>query len=208
MEIVLSNAGKKYYREWIFRNVNLSFKSPERYVILGPNGSGKSTLLQLISGAITPTEGFISFSTSASVVPNDSIYKSLSIVAPYLELIEEFTLDELIRFHFSFKKQNESLRKTVLSETGLESKKNSVYRYFSSGMKQRVKLALAVCSDSELLLLDEPCSNLDKEGMRWYNELIQNHTRDKLIVVASNTVEDEYAFCTHSLNMSEFKHHE
>lgn len=152
-----------------------------------------------------PNEGTIHYESGGAEISTENVYRHLTISAPYLDLIDEFTLNELIDFHFSFKKKIASVKTTVLEETGLGAKQNSIYRYFSSGMKQRVKLALALCSDAELLLLDEPCSNLDAAGISWYEEMIRRHSNGKTIIVASNTVKEEYAFCNRSIQISDFK---
>lgn len=205
MDIILKNAGKKFYGEWIFRKLNISFQSGERVVILGPNGSGKSTLLQLLSGSIAPTEGEAIYSIQGVNIDPEDAYKELSISAPYLELIEEFTLSEIIDLHFRFKKISSTVRGSVLAETGLPEKKKSIYKYFSSGMKQRVKLALAFCSETSVLVLDEPCSNLDQSGIDWYSMMVEHHGKGRLILVASNTLKEEYAFCNRIINIKEIK---
>lgn len=206
MKINLEGAGKKYYREWIFRNVNVSFSAGDKTVILGQNGSGKSTLLQVIGGAIIPNEGTIKYSTGEKDISPDHYFRHISIASPYLELIDEFTLREIIDFHFRFKSVISSLTTAdVLKLTGLASKSDQVFRYFSSGMKQRVKLALALLSDTEVTLLDEPCSNLDAEGVNWYNDLVSQYSGNRIIIVASNLNADEYGFCTRKLNMHEYK---
>ena len=168
MTITLNKAGKKFYREWIFRNLDLTLEPGAKLVILGPNGSGKSTLLQILSGATGLTEGQIKYNSNSTEISVDEIYHSISISAPYLELIEEFTLEEIIHFHFKFKKAKNNLSEAeVLNLSGLESKKDKVFKFFSSGMKQRIKLTLAILSDTSILLLDEPCSNLDSEVVKW-----------------------------------------
>lgn len=205
MTITLSNAGKKFYREWIFRKLDLTISPGERIVLLGPNGSGKSTLLQMIMGAVTPNEGTVTCSdVTGKAIEVESIYRHISIAAPYLELIEDMTLTELIDFHFCFKQPVTTVN-SVLNETGLASKKDSIIRFFSSGMKQRVKLSLAICSASDFLFLDEPCSNLDAEGIRWYRELIDRHTQGRTIIVASNTVREEYDFCDRHIRITDYK---
>lgn len=205
MEIRLTNAGKRFYREWIFRGIDLHIGSSENIALLGPNGSGKSTLLQLISGATLPTEGSVSYSENNQPVDPERVYKHVSMAAPYLELIEDFTLEELIHFHFSFKKIRGSVTASVLEETGLSSKAKSQYRFFSSGMKQRVKLTLALCSDTSLLFLDEPCSNLDQAGIEWYSDMILKHGSNRTVLVASNTVKEEYAFCSRIIHLTDYK---
>ena len=206
MTITLNKAGKKYYREWIFRNLDLTLEPGSKWVILGPNGSGKSTLLQILSGATGITEGQIHFYENGREVPIDNVYNSISIAAPYLELIEEFSLEEIIQFHFKFKKSQKGLSvEEILSLSGLESGRNKVFKYFSSGMKQRVKLTLAILSDTSILLLDEPCSNLDSEVVSWYKEMILTFAMNRTIIVASNNQHEEFEFCDNRLSVDSLK---
>lgn len=202
MEISLENIGRRFNRDWIFREINQKFIPGNSYAILGPNGSGKSTLLQLISGSLTPSEGTLRYNISEKEIDIETVYQYLSIAAPYLELIEEYTLTELIEFHFSFKKP--VLDISIVELLGFERSKNKQLKYFSSGMKQRVKLALAVCSDVPVLILDEPTSNLDKEGIEWYLQLINRFTLNRILLIGSNQ-EHEYNFCSHRLNITEYK---
>ena len=206
MKIELQTAGKKYFREWIFRKVNLHLESPEKVAILGPNGSGKSTFLQMLSGSLLPTEGKVLYSHAGNEINPENIFRHVSISAPSIELIEEFTLDEIIAFHFSFKKTVSNLSfDEIISITELGTSRNKIFKYFSSGMKQRVKLALAILSEVELVLLDEPCSNLDASAIQWYKELVSSYAEKKLIVVCSNNQLHEYEFCTRKLNVMEWK---
>src|ERR1700744_6415510 len=99
MKITLTDAGKRFNRDWIFRHLSYEFLPQQHYAITGPNGSGKSTLLQLIAGAIGISEGAVSYSDCAP----DLAYRRLSLTAPYLELIEEMTATEFLRFHQTFK---------------------------------------------------------------------------------------------------------
>jgi len=130
----------------------------------------------------------------------------MSISAPYLELIEEFTLEEIIHFHFKFKKAKNGLSEgEVLKLSGLESKKDKVFKFFSSGMKQRIKLTLAILSDTPILLLDEPCSNLDSHVVKWYQEMIAQYAMDRTIIVASNNQQDEFAFCDQRISIDSLR---
>lgn len=206
MKISLNSAGKKYYREWIFRKTNVSFSSGQNTVILGPNGSGKSTLLQVIAGAVLPNEGSIYYSDGDKEVFSENIFHHVSFASPYLELIEEFTLAEIIRFHFKFKKSIGGISESeILEATELYKRSDQAFKYFSSGMKQKVKLTLAFLSDTSILLLDEPCSNLDKNGIDWYQQMIKTYTSGRIVIVASNQNEEEYSFCDSKLNMADFK---
>jgi ABC-type multidrug transport system ATPase subunit len=91
MNISLNNVGRRFNKEWIFRNLSTEFTSGNSYAILGPNGSGKSTLLSVLTGSLSPSEGEISFSDTKEISV-ENIYKYISLAAPYLELVETFTL--------------------------------------------------------------------------------------------------------------------
>ncbi|HEX8376910.1 MAG TPA: ATP-binding cassette domain-containing protein [Pedobacter sp.] len=205
MEILLKNIGRRFNRDWIFRNVSYSFKKDSSYAILGRNGSGKSTLLQIIAGSLSQSEGSIEITVGGRSLDSEGLYQSLTIATPYLELIEEFTLAEMIDFHFGFKNYIPGLDKEKLFELlDLKASKNKAIKYFSSGMKQRTKLALAICSDTDMLLLDEPASNLDAQAITWYQDLIKDYAKDRLVIVCSNQ-EHEYYFCQHQLQMADYK---
>jgi ABC-type multidrug transport system ATPase subunit len=207
MQIKLTDIGKRYNYEWIFRNVHHEFDAVSNYAILGSNGSGKSTLLQLIAGNLIPSQGTISYRKENIEIDVENIYAHISLAAPYLELLEEFTLTESIEFHARFKPFYKGLHtQQLLSLMQLEKAKDKQLKYFSSGMKQRVRLALAILSDTALLLLDEPTSNLDKNAIHWYQQLIATYSGNRLIIVASNQLEYEYAsFCNMVLNVEDFK---
>ena len=205
MTISLLNTGKRFNREWIFRHCSYTFTSGKNYAITGPNGSGKSTLLQVIAGATLHNEGTIEYSDEQRTTPNEQHYTNISIAAPYLELIEEMTAKEMLQFHSKFKPLIQSLGiEEMLSFVGLENAINKQLRYFSSGMKQRLKLAQAFFSNTPVLLLDEPTTNLDADGIALYQSLISNYTKDKLVIVSSN-VKEEYSFCEEVIEISDYK---
>ena len=205
MKIILEQIGRRFNREWIFRNMNYEFEIGNSYAVLGANGAGKSTLLQVISGSLSSSEGKISYLHGDINIDQEKIFIQQSMVAPYLELIEEFTLTELIDFHFRFKKYRQGLnRQGVIELLGLKNAEFKAIKYFSSGMKQRVKLALAFCSDTAMLLLDEPASNLDQQGLDWYLSLASTFSSDRLLIICSNQ-EQEYSFCSHNLNIADYK---
>jgi len=205
MTITLDNIGRRFNRDWIFRELSYTFTLGESYAILGPNGSGKSTLLQVLNGSLSPSAGTISYTFEDKIVPAEEIFQYLSLAAPYLELIEEFTLTEMIDFHFKFKACKAGMGKNSIIELlGMESSKNKLIKYFSSGMKQRLKLALAFCADTPLLMLDEPTSNLDAQGVQWYLGLVQQFALNRLTIICSNQ-EQEYGFCRHKLSIADYK---
>lgn len=204
MIISLENISKRFNYEWIFRDVNFAFDENDRCAIIGPNGSGKSTLLKVIAGQLTPSSGNIIYSDKQEI-PQENVYQMVSYAAPYLELIEEFTLSEMVQFHFSFKKWKSGLNlQAIISLSGLEKHKHKQLRTFSSGMRQRVKLVLALCAETPLVILDEPTTNLDESGVEWYLHLIRDFGVGRIILVGSNQ-EREYTFCSKSLNILDFK---
>jgi len=229
LSISLNNIGKKFNREWIFRNLNYEVLANDKLVILGGNGSGKSTLLQVISGFVAVNEGDIAYSLELGVgirqtenkyakpqtvsdkkllnrQPEIVNPKYISFASPYIQLIEDFTLVEIIEHTALFKPFTKKLStEEIIEIIELAHSKNKFIKQFSSGMKQRLKLGLAILADTSLLLLDEPVSNLDKNAIEWYKDLITAYSENRTVVVASNAISDEYLFCTKQLNVMDFK---
>ena len=205
MEIILDNIGKKFPPDWIFKKVDLQLNQGLKYALIGPNGSGKSTLLKILSGHLSPSQGKMQAYHADTLIPIDSYYKYISFAAPYMDLIEEFTLAETVQFHARFKPLRNGMKVNDLIEV-LKLKKalNKPLKYFSSGMKQRVKLGLALYSEVPLILLDEPTTNLDLEGADWYAEGINHLPATTLLVVASNTPSDYESF-DHKIFIKDYK---
>lgn len=206
MKISLEQVGKRFQRHWIFSNVNYTFTSPGAWALLGANGSGKSTLLRIIGGMQAATQGSkISYSNGGKDIPVNNIFPYISFCAPGMELVEELTLREFFDFHFSFKKLLPGLSiPQILELTGLQAAADKQIGDYSSGMKQRVKLAQAIFSDTEILLLDEPCTNLDLAGVDQYTRWMETYAGNRLVIVASNDVR-EYFFCKEQLNVEDYK---
>jgi len=205
MEIILKDIGKRYLYEWIFKKIDIHFQPQYRYAILGSNGSGKSTFLKILSGHLSPTKGTIQHQQNQQAIDNDDLYKQISFAAPYIDLIEEFTLEEAIRFHQRFKNfRNNLTAENFLELIELKEAAKKEIRFFSSGMKQRLKLGLAICSDTSLLLLDEPTSNLDEKSIAWYNSFLNQFAEDRLVIIASN-VKRDIANCSKQLDITNYK---
>ena len=206
--IELNQLGKKFNGHWIFRNINLHLNKGDTLAVLGANGSGKSTLLQIIAGSLSPSEGSIHYFKNAAQtrIESDEIFRHLTICAPYLDLLEDFTLTEILQFHFRLKPLLQGLDlRTLIDIIGLSQSQNKPLQQFSSGMRQRVKLALAIFTDNPLLLLDEPTANLDHQAIQWYRNLIETYCKEKTIVVCSNRQLDEHWFCKQSLVIEDYK---
>lgn len=206
MEVILSGIAKHFGREAVFGGVDLELASGSRTAVLGPNGSGKSTLLQVIAGALVPTAGRIEHRLQGRTVDPEQVYRHISIAAPYLHLYEELSLAEAVDNHRRFKPLLPEFDTEALARTAyLEKHLAKPVRHLSSGMRQRLKLALAILSDTSLLLLDEPASNLDTTGIDWYNELLRSHLADRTLVVASNHEAVETALCRSSVAVDTWK---
>ena len=205
MKISLINTGKRFNRDWIFRNFSYEFTAGSSYAITGPNGSGKSTLLQVIAGALTHSEGEVKYSAGNGSTDPDDAYMLVSIAAPYLEVVEEMTVTEFLHFHRQFKPLLSMLSiAEIIGLVGLEKAAHKQIRYYSSGMKQRVKLAQAIFSDTPCVLLDEPCTNLDVAGIDLYHRLVREYCGNRLVIVSSNDVQ-EYGFCRETIDIMGWK---
>lgn len=199
MDIQLTDLGKKFYREWIFRHLDLQISGGEKVAITGANGSGKSTLLKIISNYHTPSEGKIRYGQR----PAEDIQLRFSFAAPYVNLPEEFTLTELLHFHGQFKEKLESTEE-ILAVSGLEGAQHKLISEFSSGMKQRVRLSLAFFFRADVLFLDEPTTNLDKNGISWYQMQLEKLSPGVTLFIASNQP-GEYEICKKTIEMENFK---
>ena len=205
MRINLNKLGKRFNTDWVFRNLDFQFDRGKKYAITGPNGSGKSTLLQIISGATIYNEGEIQYYEMDKMITHEKIFQKISFAAPYLDLIEEMTLAEFFSFHHSMKGWMPKMNsEKIILLCGLEKSANKQIRYFSSGMKQRVKLAQAVFSDVPVVLLDEPLTNLDEDGNLLYHRFIENYCRERMVIISSND-KKEYSFCDKIIDIREYK---
>lgn len=206
MEIFAHEVGKKFGNEWIIKNFNHHFTKDNPCAILGGNGSGKSTLLKIISGFMQAGKGQIVYKQNNAEISSENIYQYISYAAPYIELVEEFTCSESIQFQQKFKPfYNNISNKEVLELSGLAHASEKTLKVFSSGMKQRLKLTLAILSECPVLLLDEPCSNLDAKAIDWYHQMLDNYAKNKLIIICSNHLHYEYQICKEQINTEAFK---
>lgn len=205
MVIQLENISKRYGFEWIFKQVNFQFEHGGKYAIIGANGSGKSTLLKIISGGLLPTSGKVHYSLQHKrVTYSADVAPMIAYAAPYIQLIEDFSLEEMYDFHASFKKMVVPDKSAFLELAQLTQHRKKYIKNFSSGMRQRVKLALAFTTQSDVLLLDEPTSNFDTKAIDWYQQLIQQYTQDRLLIIGSNQ-SYEFDCCSEFLPVEQFK---
>ena len=205
MQITATSLGTRFQRDWIFRGLTRTFRPGSATAVLGPNGAGKSTLLHTFSGQLLPTEGTLIYALADHPVAVEDLPRHLAYAAPYLELLEELTLLELLRFHTRFKPLRPGTSPDqLIALMYLEKSRQQLVREFSSGMKQRLKLALALYADAPLLLLDEPTTNLDAAGVAWYQEHVRATRAGRTLLLSSN-VPAEYSFCDEQLLVTDFQ---
>lgn len=202
MKIILSQIGKTYNKKQIFRNIDSHFDSYKTYGISGHNGSGKSTLLKIIAGYITPTSGSIQYFDGDKEIKVEEIFAEISYAAPYLDLPYDLSFGQLMDFHFSIKTRRQNIsNEAVNSHFNLPL--DIPIRQFSSGMIQRVKLALAFFTQSKILILDEPTETLDSLGFDCYEKLLREYSASRTTIIASNKPKD-FIQCEKVLNVTDF----
>jgi ABC-type multidrug transport system ATPase subunit len=202
--LVLTNLSKTFNRELLFKQLNAEFTPHSATAVTGRNGSGKSTLLKIIAGLQLPSEGSATLQIDHKTIPTEQHYQYLSFAAPYIELIEEYTLQEMLIFYFKLKPLSPTVSIEELPDLLLLPKaKHKEIRSFSSGMKQRLKLGLAFYTETPLLMLDEPTSHLDEEGKKWFHKNLQLVQADRTIIIASNE-EEEIESCTKRIHITDY----
>ncbi len=192
--------GKKYDRNWIFRDLTITITEGERIAITGKNGSGKSTLLRILAGSLSPTAGTVAYTDNNVSIPEDESCQLINFCAPYIELPEEFTLRELLHFHSTFRQSILDIE-AIIDRMGYPAAADKQIGQYSSGMKQRVRLVLAFFFEAEVVALDEPTTNLDETGMAWYRNEIAQIPENKTIIISSNQ-RYEYDFCKKSIELT------
>jgi ABC-type multidrug transport system ATPase subunit len=206
MQIQLDHVAKRFGTEYILKEVSLVLTAGDHYILLGPNGSGKSTLMKILSGFLSPSKGRIRFTQAdgQTILPTE-IWNKVAYAAPYIELVEEMTMRELIHFQESTRGfENGMHTEHVIALTELAHAADRQIRFFSSGMKQRLKIALALTTKADIILLDEPTTNLDQDATKWYMHNAKLHAANRLLVVASNDPTD-LDIATHRIQIQDFK---
>ena len=203
-QIDCHNLSKSFGLTPIFKNFTYKFDEGS-YGIAGANGSGKSTLIKILSGFLTPTNGNISFIHGDKAVEIEDLYRHVSIAAPYIELYPDLTVLESIDYQSKFKSWYPSLNnKSILDLSELSLAKDRPVKFLSSGMRQRLKLTLCLLSDTNVMILDEPTTNLDINAQNWFAELFKIYGKNRLSLIASNEIFD-LDLCQKRLLMQDFK---
>jgi ABC-type multidrug transport system ATPase subunit len=204
-KVSLGGLGKKYIGHWVFRGLTQEWCSGQRIAIVGGNGSGKSTLVQVLSGIQPQSEGTLQYYNSDVEVPVNQYYQHIAMASPGLELPDSLSLKELLAFHLKVKPVVGNLDLYAVAERlDLGNELDKVIRLMSSGMRQRIKLGLALWADVPFILLDEPTSHLDAKYVSWYQNQLAEIGKQKLVVVASNEPREFLGF-TEQIRMEDLK---
>lgn len=202
MEVELVNIGKKFERHFVFKGIQGSFKTGDKTAVLGGNGSGKSTLLKIISGSLTTTEGELKVHAEQGPLRIEEYMRKVAFAGPYTDLIDEYNLEEIVHFTSKFRNwRNGMTNEEVIQATKLQKVSKRPLANYSSGMRQRVRLALAILADTPVLLLDEPTSNLDTKAIDWFTSLLKAHCEGRILFVGSNDQAPEIELCTREINL-------
>ncbi|HLF15147.1 MAG TPA: ABC transporter ATP-binding protein [Bacteroidota bacterium] len=183
---------KDFNRMPVFSGVSFDLGRGETLAVSGRNGSGKSTLLKIVASLLSPTSGTVSMIADGSPVPGRFMFRHIGMVAPYLQVYEEFTALENLSIIDRIRGGSHTAAdyERLLSMVSLGKRKHDHVRTFSSGMKQRLKYALAWMERPALLLLDEPRTNLDAEGIAMMLTLFEDQRREGMVIIATNEQED------------------
>lgn len=195
------NLARKFDRRQIFKDVNFELSMGSATAITGRNGSGKSTLIKIIANLLIQSSGELNLFNGSEKVKKENIYKYIGFVSPYLNLYDEFTGFENLKIVSDIRGSGHDNIDNVLKRVGLYSRKNDLLKIYSSGMKQRLKIAFAILHDPKVLLLDEPTSNLDLDGIAVVDDIAGEYKKDRILIIATNDAH-ERSLCNEEINLN------
>jgi heme exporter protein A len=205
-QLEVNNIKKTFNRRIIFTNINFKLENGSALAIAGRNGSGKSTLVKIIAGVLSPTSGIVNISANDNEIKPIDKFKHIGFVSPYLQLYDEFTAVENLYIFAKVRSLNiqREFILDLLKRVNLYDRRDDFVRTYSSGMKQRLKYTFALLHQPELLILDEPRSNLDAEGISIVYEIIEEQKQKGATLIATNDSED-LRYCENVINLDDQK---
>jgi len=188
VSIDAKNISKDFNRRSIFHDISFEVSSPASLAITGKNGAGKSTLSKILAGVLTPTKGSVEYGIDGKTIFSGEFRHVIGFVSPYLNLYDEFTALE--NLHFLSRIRSNTIDRQRIQEllmlVDLWHRRDDHVGTFSSGMKQRLKYAFALLHRPNVLLLDEPTSNLDDDGVEIVKQIVQEQKKQDLLIIATN----------------------
>tara|TARA_R110002050_G_scaffold273104_1_gene416985 strand:+ start:4516 stop:5136 length:621 start_codon:yes stop_codon:yes gene_type:complete len=203
MRVEFKDAQRSFGAQIVFDKLNYSLEEGTKTAVLGGNGSGKSTLLKCLYGALSLSHGMVIYQAHQKELKAQEAVHKISFSGPYFELIEELEALEFLETYQRFRRLLITPAE-ILNHAYLEKSSHKKIKQFSSGMKQRLRLSLALFSASDLVILDEPTANLDPKGIEWYKELLAAQLGQRSLVIGSNFSEDEIFLCQQKLIVSDY----
>ncbi|MCU0414130.1 MAG: ABC transporter ATP-binding protein [Ignavibacteriaceae bacterium] len=200
------NLSKLFGRRLIFKEITFNWAEKGIFGISGPNGSGKSTLVKIVAGLIAPSSGTIIHKNSAGEIIPEKLHNHIGFVSPYLVLYEEFSAWENLKIFAKIRGVdfNEEKVTYYLTQFLLDNRKNDLVKTYSSGMKQRLKFIFALMHSPEVLIFDEPTSNLDEEGKKVVYKIIEDESKKSIVIIASNE-ERDLELCQEKILLENFR---
>ncbi len=202
--IQTTNLKKDFDRKNIFRNVSFTLRNKDSIAITGKNGSGKSTLVKILANIHSQSSGEIQIKINGGLIQRKDYYKYIGLVSPYLNLYDEFSGYENLHLVTKIRSLDESLIESVLKRVGLWERRNDLVKIYSSGMKQRMKIAFSILHNPPILLFDEPTSNLDAEGIKLVDSIAEEYKEKSVLLIATND-EHEKSLCNNEVNLDALK---
>ena len=192
MRLSAKNISKDFAERTIFKKLTFEAESGTCLAILGPNGSGKTTLMRILSHLILPTSGTIRYFEGDTSIPPEQIFQHIGFLGPYLELYQDLSAMENLRFFSKIRGMNnfEPRIFELMEHFGLKGREDDAVKTYSSGMKQRLKYVFALLHEPQILFVDEPRSNLDEKGIDLVYEVLQAFRKKRLLIMATNDTED------------------
>ncbi len=204
-KLVAVNLTRKFDRKIIFQNVNFELSKGSSTAITGRNGSGKSTLIKIIANLLIESSGQLNLFDGEIKVKKENVFRYIGFVSPYLNLYDEFTGYENLKIISDIRGSGHGNIDNVLKRVGLYPRRNDLLKIYSSGMKQRLKIAFAILHNPQILLLDEPTSNLDLDGIAVVDDIANEYKTDRILVIATND-EHERLLCANEIILNEIEH--
>lgn len=180
---------KNFNRRSIFHDISFSLLSPASIAFTGKNGSGKSTLAKIVAGVLSPTTGEVVYQRNGKTLIEDERRIYVGFVSPYLNLYDEFTAMENIALLAKMRSNHSSIdaiTESLFKRFNLWQRRDDTVRGYSSGMKQRLKYVFALVHSPSILILDEPSTNLDDDGMNVVEEVVKEQLLSSILIVATN----------------------
>jgi len=195
------NLSRKFDRRPIFKNVNFELRPGSATAITGRNGSGKSTLIKIIANLLIQSSGTIDLYDGSTKIKKEAVYRYMGFVSPYLNLYDEFSGYENLKIISDIRGSGHGNIDNVLKRVGLFNRRDDLLKIYSSGMKQRLKIAFAILHDPQILLLDEPTSNLDLEGISVVDDISNEYKKDRILIIATNDAH-ERSLCDREISIN------